>query len=88
VLKKAGFVAATAVGLCLIGGTAANASTTQGADSPGSDKTYVTFADAYHQFIEGGGAAGYGAASLVAGAYTGIMETPQNIADNFLNSGH
>nr|WP_225957941.1 hypothetical protein [Amycolatopsis lexingtonensis] len=35
-----------------------------------------TFGDAYATFIEGGGALGYGAASLVAGAYTGIATTP------------
>ena len=69
-LKKAGFVAATAAGLMMIGSTAFAA--TQ--DSSGTPDP--TFGDAYATFIEGGGALGYGAASLVAGAYTGIATTP------------
>lgn len=70
-LKKAGFVAATAAGLMMLGGTAfaATGSEPTGAPDP-------TFGDAYATFIEGGGALGYGAASLVAGAYTGIATTP------------
>ncbi|MBN6034585.1 hypothetical protein JYK18_06730 [Amycolatopsis sp. 195334CR] len=71
-LKKAGFVAATAVGLMMVGGTAFAQS--PDTDSNATDK--VTFSDAYYTFIEGGGALGYGAASLVAGAYAGIANTP------------
>ncbi|WP_286156988.1 polyprenyl diphosphate synthase [Streptomyces sp. AA4] len=40
----------------------------------------LTFGDAYATFIEGGGAAGYGLASLAAGAYTGIALTPALVA--------
>jgi hypothetical protein len=70
VLKKAGFVAATAAGLMMIGSTAF-ASPSDHGDCPDP-----TFGDAYVTFIGGGGALGYGAASLVAGAYTGIALTP------------
>jgi hypothetical protein len=38
-------------------------------------------------FIVGGGALGYGAASLVAGAYTGIATTPALIAHSFADCG-
>jgi hypothetical protein len=63
-MKKAGFVAATAVGLMMVGGTGVRLGTPD-----------PTFGDAYNTFIDGGGALGYGAASLVAGAYTGIALT-------------
>ncbi|WP_020664916.1 hypothetical protein [Amycolatopsis benzoatilytica] len=73
-LKKAGIIAGAAAGLMMIGGTAfASPAVSQGAPDP-------TFGDAYATFIEGGGALGYGAASLVAGAYTGIATTPALIA--------
>lgn len=83
-LKKAGIVAAAAVGLTMIATPAfANAAPADvppdvpGLVAPGS---YPTFGDAYNTFILGGGALGYGAASLVAGAYTGIATTPALIA--------
>lgn len=73
-LKKAGIVAGAAAGLMMIGGTAfASPAATQGTPDP-------TFGDAYATFIEGGGALGYGAASLVAGAYTGVALTPALVA--------
>ncbi|HKN56655.1 MAG TPA: hypothetical protein VJX66_29475 [Amycolatopsis sp.] len=70
-VKKAGFVAATVAGLMMVGSTAfaAQGGAPTGAEDP-------TFGDAYATFIEGGGALGYGAASLIAGAYTGIATTP------------
>ncbi|MFD5244825.1 hypothetical protein ACFWIW_09800 [Amycolatopsis sp. NPDC058340] len=69
-LKKAAFVSAVAAGIMMAGGTAfAATGDTSGTPDP-------TFGDAYNTFIEGGGALGYGAASLVAGAYTGIATTP------------
>ncbi|WP_020670430.1 hypothetical protein [Amycolatopsis nigrescens] len=86
-LKKAGFVTATVAGLMMIGGTAFASPMDSPSSSHGDDKGYVTFSEAYHQFIEGGGALGYGAASLVAGAYVGIIQTPQNILDNASHTG-
>lgn len=79
-LKKAGFVAATAAGLTMLGGTAFAAEQEAPAPAPYGDQ--ITFADAYHTFIAGGGALGYGAASLVAGAYTGIALTPDMVMEN------
>lgn len=80
-LKKAGFVAATAAGLTMLGGTAFAAdSEPEPAPAPYGD--VISFDDAYHTFITGGGAAGYGVASLVAGAYTGVITS----MDPFLNS--
>lgn len=81
-LKKAGFVAATAAGLMMVGSTAFAA--TQ--DAGGTPDP--TFGDAYATFIEGGGALGYGAASLVAGAYTGIATTPALILHSLEHHGH
>jgi hypothetical protein len=79
-MKKAGFVVATAVGQMMAGGTAfASPAVSTGAADP-------TFCDAYATFIEGGGALGYGAASLVAGAYTGVALTPALIMHSM--SGH
>ncbi|MGH3449827.1 MAG: hypothetical protein ACRDQW_03690 [Haloechinothrix sp.] len=79
-MKKAGFVASTAVGLMLVGGTAFAAP----ADSVAVvDDDSVTYADAARWFMDGGGAAGYGAAALVAGAYTGIALTPALVAGSF-----
>ncbi|GAA4546519.1 hypothetical protein [Amycolatopsis samaneae] len=80
-LKKAGFVAATAAGLMMLGGTAFAAT---GGDEP-TGAPNPTFGDAYTTFIHGGGALGYGAAALVAGAYTGIATTPSLIAGSFAN---
>jgi hypothetical protein len=74
VLKKAGFVASTAIGLMLVGGTAFAAPAATAAPAPSGDD--FSFTDAFNQFNEGGGALGYGAASLVSGAYAGIATTP------------
>ena len=88
-LKKAGLVASTAVGLMLVGGTAfaspaaTSAPVRQDSDhSAHGDHHTFTFWDAFNQFNEGGGALGYGAASLVSGAYAGIATTPQLILDS------
>ncbi|MEV6874731.1 hypothetical protein [Amycolatopsis sp. NPDC051128] len=81
-LKKAGFVAATAAGLMMIGSTAF--ATTN--DHPGTPDP--TFGDAYTTFIVGGGALGYGAASLIAGAYTGIALTPALILHSLEHHHH
>ena len=81
-LKKAGFVAATAAGLMMVGSTAfAATGGPEGAPDP-------TFGDAYATFIEGGGALGYGAASLVAGAYAGIATTPSLILHSLEHHHH
>jgi hypothetical protein len=88
VLKKVGVVAAAAIGMSLLAGPAiASASPVDDADIPGmlSEGVEPTFGDAYNTFILGGGALGYGAASLVAGAYTGIATTPALIAHSFGN---
>lgn len=85
-LKKIGVVAAATVGLSMIAAPAfASASPADQRDLPGlvEPGTYPTFGDAYNTFILGGGALGYGAASLVAGAYTGIATTPALIAHSF-----
>lgn len=85
-LKKVGVVAAAAIGLSLIATPAmASASPAHMGDLPGlvEPGSYPTFGDAYNTFILGGGALGYGAASLVAGAYTGIATTPALIAHSF-----
>lgn len=82
-MKKAGFVASTAVGLMLVGGTAFAAPAESDARIAGDGD--VTFADAAQWFMDGGGAAGYGAAALVAGAYTGIALTPALVAGSFGN---
>ncbi len=83
-MKKVGFVAASAIGLSVIfGGTAQAAPAENNVDVPSGDE--ITYADAFHQFNEGGGAAGYGAASLVSSAYTGIALTPALIAGSFDN---
>lgn len=85
-LKKAGFVAAAAAGLMMIGGTAfastAEAAAPQ-AQSQVQNADDPTFGDAYENFNEGGAAAGYGAASLVSSAYTGIALTPALVAHSF-----
>ncbi|GAB3488899.1 hypothetical protein [Amycolatopsis cihanbeyliensis] len=79
-LKKAGIVTATTAALMLAGGTAfAAPAPAQTPDVGTHQDEFITFSDAYHQFIEGGAALGYGAASLVAGAYTGIARTPHLI---------
>jgi hypothetical protein len=73
-VKKAGFVAATVAGLMMVGSTAFAAQ--QSTPFNGVDPA---FGDAFTTFIEGGGALGFGAAALVAGAYTGIATTPAEI---------
>lgn len=81
-LKKAGFVAATAAGLMMIGSTAFAAT----GDHSGTPDP--TFGDAYATFIEGGGALGYGAASLVAGAYTGVLTSPALVLHSLEHHHH
>jgi hypothetical protein len=86
VLKKVGVVAAAAVGFSMIAAPAfASASPAGDPELPGlvEEGSYPTFGDAYNTFILGGGAVGYGAASLVAGAYTGIATTPALITHSF-----
>lgn len=84
-LKKIGLVAVATIGLSL---AATPAFATPGDNSAPRDVTPyvasnpVTFADAFNVFIEGGSALGYGAAAIVAGAYTGIATTPQLIKDS------
>ena len=83
-LKKVGVAAVAAVGLSMIAAPAM-ASADPMDEIPGlvEEGSYPTFGDAYNTFILGGGALGYGAASLVAGAYTGIATTPALIAHSF-----
>jgi hypothetical protein len=84
VLKKVGVVTAAAIGIAMVAApaiaTADPIDDVPGLVEPGS---LPTFGDAYNTFILGGGALGYGAASLVAGAYTGIATTPALIANSF-----
>jgi hypothetical protein len=84
VLEKVGVAAVAAIGLSLIA-TPAIASADPVEDIPGlvEEGAIPTFGDAYNTFILGGGALGYGASSLVAGAYTGIATTPSLIAHSF-----
>lgn len=87
-LKKAGVV--VAVGLSMLAAPAmASASPADEVDLPGLVKpgTNPTFGDAYNTFIIGGGALGYGATSLVAGAYTGIATTPALLAHSVACGG-
>jgi len=85
VLKKASFVVAAAIGVSLIAAPFASASPSDDHGLPGlvEEGTYPTFGDAYNTFILGGGALGYGAASVLAGVYTGIATTPALIAHSF-----
>ncbi|SDX77526.1 hypothetical protein SAMN05421504_103802 [Amycolatopsis xylanica] len=73
--KVAGIVAATAIGLSVFGGTALAAPAGEPAAATHSDD-WPSFGDAASWFMDGGGALGYGAAAVVAGAYTGIATTP------------
>jgi hypothetical protein len=93
VLKKSGFVAATAVGLMMVGGTAfastavttsapATHQATQSSPRGGDHGDAFVFWDAFNQFNEGGGALGYGAASLVSSAFAGILTSPQLVLDS------
>ena len=85
VLKKVGVVAVAAIGLSLAAAPAIASAQADVVDVPiaiASDDS-PSFGDAYNTFILGGGALGYGAAALVAGAYTGIATTPALIASSF-----
>lgn len=85
-MKKALFVAASIVGLSLIASPAfaSTAAPAAVSDIPSSDApAWPTFGDAYNTFVDGGGYLGYGASSLVAGAYAGIATTPALIAHSF-----
>jgi len=97
VLKKVGFVTAAAVALSLVAAPAFAATTTHAStqdgpgvgapwDDHGSD--FVSFPEAYHTFIWGGGALGAGAAALVAGAYAGIAATPADILNSLEHHHH
>jgi hypothetical protein len=92
-LKKAAVVTAATAGLVL-GSTPAFAAPSAdeaqvrtvavaSADRNADDVESFTFANAFYTFIEGGGALGYGAAALIAGAYAGIALTPALIAGSF-----
>lgn len=80
-MKKAAFVAAAVTSLSLVAAPAmaAPVSAQQAAPAPvvtqlgGSD---LDFGDAVDLWTSGGAALGYGAAALIAGAYTGIALTP------------
>ncbi|HEX4705349.1 MAG TPA: hypothetical protein VH352_24695 [Pseudonocardiaceae bacterium] len=54
----------------------------------GGDDSSVSFPEAYHTFIWGGGALGAGAAALVAGAYAGIAATPADILGTLEHHHH
>jgi hypothetical protein len=86
VLKKIGLVAIATIGLSLAATPAFAAPADDAAPrdlTPYSAEEPVTFADAFNVFLEGGEALGYGAAAVVAGAYTGIATTPALIAHSF-----
>ena len=92
-LRKAAVVTAATAGLVLAGSPAfaAPSADTAGAstitrDADVDDVDVFTFSDAFYTFIEGGGALGYGAASLVAGAYAGIATTPAMILYSFIGN--
>jgi hypothetical protein len=96
VLKKAGFVTAAAVALSLVAAPAF-AATTHAAPqdtpttAPAGDwghSDFVSFPEAYHTFIWGGGALGAGAAALIAGAYAGIASTPADILNSLEHHHH
>ncbi|WP_219632389.1 hypothetical protein [Haloechinothrix aidingensis] len=82
-MKKAGFVAATAAGFMMLGGTAAASPADVDADAPVAGDGDITYEEAFHQFNNGGGATGYGAASLLSSAYTGVALTPALVAGSF-----
>lgn len=74
-LNKVAVVGAIAAGVLAAGAGTASAAQS---DHPGvvaGDHDF-SFTDAFNQFNIGGGALGYGAASLVSGAYAGIATTP------------
>ena len=96
-LKKVGFVTAAAVALSLVAAPAFAATTahTVPQDEPGSnapwgdpDSNSVSFPEAVHTFIWGGGALGAGAAAVIAGAYAGIAATPADILGTLEHHHH
>ncbi len=95
-LKKVGFVTAAAVALSLVAAPAFAATTHSvpqdgnpaACDACGHDSDFVSFPEAYHTFIWGGGALGAGAAALVAGAYAGIAATPADILGTLEHHHH
>ena len=98
-LKKVGFVTAAAVALSLVAAPAFAATThaapqdetpttAPAGDWGGHDSDFVSFPEAYHTFIWGGGALGAGAAALVAGAYAGIASTPADILNSLEHHHH
>jgi len=89
-LKRAAVVTAAAAGLVLAGSPAIAAPSADDAQASTIAVTQMdrdtddpTFGDAVLLFIEGGGALGYGAAALIAGAYTGIVLTPALLVHSF-----
>ncbi len=89
-LKKAAVVTAATAGLVLAGSPALAAPSMGEAQTRTIAVTEMdrhsddpTFGDAVLLFVEGGGALGYGAAALIAGAYTGIALTPALIIHSF-----
>ena len=96
-LKKVGFVTAAAVALSLVAAPAFAATTTHTVpqDEPGNSapwddhgQDFISFPEAYHTFIWGGGALGAGAAALIAGAYAGIAATPADILNSLEHHHH
>src|SRR5699024_6796933 len=84
VLQRAGVVASAAAALTMMGGKAfASENMAESAPAPTGDQ--ITYADAYHTVIQGGEHAGTGAAMLVAGAWTGVAQTPAMMADSLAN---
>ncbi len=77
-LKKVGFIASAAIGLSLVAAPFASADTADFPETP-------EFGDAVELFVDGGGALGYGAAALVAGAYTGLATTPELVIESVLD---
>ncbi|GAA4667238.1 MULTISPECIES: hypothetical protein [Amycolatopsis] len=73
-LKKIPVVLALAALFSFGGAAAASAATNDEHPKP-------TFATAFTNFINGGGAAGEGAAALVASATTGIVTAPATLVD-------
>ncbi|CRK61595.1 hypothetical protein [Alloactinosynnema sp. L-07] len=78
-LKKTGFITAALVGLSLAAAPLASADTQDFPDHP-------SYGDAVELFTDGGGAVGWGAAALIAGAYTGIALTPSMVAHSFCDA--
>lgn len=78
-------MAAIAAALMMVGGTAFTATADEApaaAPIAANSADDPTVGDSYHDFKEGGAAAGYGAASMVASAYMGIALTPSLVADS------